>query len=330
MKRKLAVGFAAFVVAGVAASWMFGPVPRESRVSDRVGNDPDSIEHIPHEARPMIANPQMPRVLIYTQNISSVMRELLDSTGNPRKRIGLTAVLSTNLSELDWTALRSYLSQDDPADATQLGRVLKNNILNVLGRMEPPPKGLDDLLIQMCQDRTQDPVIRDYAFQHLAEYCELRAVLGDSESIRLAAPVFWDALSETESSIAGTSLLGLERLSRASDSLDQDKLGKAAIRLAKDARAGELTTISAFQVCARLGVQDAAALIRDAAENGATMPVRISAVACLGSLGDAQDMGKLQAIVNGRQPRLLLAAQKAIKQIQNREANSTTKNQRRN
>ena len=92
-------------------------------------------------------------------------------------------------------------------------------------------QGLDRALIETYRDRSQNEVAREYAVQHLAELGEQAkpvastlptAPTANTAPVALATldPVelgemrqtLWEALGETDNSIAGTALLGLTLL----------------------------------------------------------------------------------------------------------------------
>ena len=61
--------------------------------------------------------------------------------GDPFPFVGrkLWEAQALNLSDADWRLLRSFLVQNDPADSGQLGQQLKNNLMDRLCALVPPP-----------------------------------------------------------------------------------------------------------------------------------------------------------------------------------------------
>ena len=198
--------------------------------------------------------------------------------------------------------------------------------MDVLCAMNPPPPGLLDLLTQMYHDPGQNVVLRDYAVQHVAAFYQQLEIATDvasqdkSAGLAAARKILWDALAETDSSIAGTALLGLTRLSRESpEAFDPRQIGGLAEQMAGPATSNELTRITAIQVCAQLKVQDALPVIQAAVQNGQTMTVRISAIGALGGLGGAEQIPFLNSMLAGMEDRLKPAAQHALEQITTRQ-----------
>jgi hypothetical protein len=252
---------------------------------------------------------------------SPTVQAVVDPRRDYPERVAAIAEITTNMPPADWQALQEFLLLKDRADADQLGQVFKNKLMDLLCALNPPPADLEKLLVRVYRDRDQDPVIRDYAVQHLAAYYEQMEVAGldDVQAQQMIQDALWEALAETDSSIAGTALLALERLSRERAQFDRKKVAASALKLAADGGAGELTRISAFQMCGQMAVSDAGGVLLDAVQNAQTMPLRISAIGALGTLGDVRALPLLTGILNGEEERLKPPAQRALMEIQRQE-----------
>jgi len=171
---------------------------------------------------------------------------------------------------------------------------LKNDILNVLRDQTLPPARLTETMIGIYRDPAQDSVIRDYAIQHLVVWYERDApdALGAKEKIRA---VIQEAACE-QSSIAGTALLGLHRLSERDAAFDQAEIDRLALRLAQSPDTPIATHITAIQVCAERGLKEALPAIEPLAQAPNCVPLRLSANAALARLGGAQPVGGLRRI----------------------------------
>ena len=242
-----------------------------------------------------------------------------------RRLAAVEAMVGKKPSDADREGLYAFLRQKSGLDNGQLEQVVKNKLMDVLCAMNPPPPGLLDLLTQIYHDPDQNAVLRDYAVQHVAAFYQQLEIATDvnpqekSAGLAEARKILWDALSETDSSIAGTALLGLTRLSRESpEAFDPRQIAGVAQEMAGAATSGELTRITAIQVCAQLNAQDALPVIQAAVQNGQTMTVRISAIGALGRLGGAEQIPLLNHVLQDAEERLKLPAQQALKQIENR------------
>jgi len=234
-----------------------------------------------------------------------------------KTRLRAIGSLAGHLSDADWNGLQPFLLQPDGLDKTQLGQVIKNELLDALCALNPPPAGLGEVLTRMYHDQQQNEVIRDYAVQHLGACYEQVALQPDStQALKVIQDTLWEAVNETSDSIGGTALLALKRLSQEYPGFDQNKIAATALQMAGDNQAGELTQITAYQVCAQLAVTNALPLLLAAAQNGPTIPVKMSAIGALGRLGGAEQILFLNRVLAGSQERLKPAAQHALEQIQ--------------
>lgn len=221
-------------------------------------------------------------------------------------------------------AIYEFLQTRHAEDSEQLGQVLKNELLDALCAQVPLPADVGDLLTRMYRDREQNEVIRDYALQHLFTFYE-KVEYGISTEAATAIhaqvqEVLWEAVSEVQASLAGTALLGLSRLAETRRDLNPDRVAAAAAKLATDVDAGELTRISAMQVCGRLKVAEVLPALKEVAENASSIPLRISAIGVLGLIGGTPELDLLERILTDVNGRLKPAATLASKRIKHRLA----------
>ncbi|HEX3626883.1 MAG TPA: hypothetical protein VH280_15850 [Verrucomicrobiae bacterium] len=265
-------------------------------------------------ARPVAFNPK--------GNVWSDIGLIVNDNADYRKRLEAIGRLPAKLTDADWGLLRDFLLKPDELDSDQLGQVLKNEIMDRLCLMDPMPGGLGDVLGQIYRNLRQNEVVRDYALQHVATMDEVLAQSGGKSIGReeqADQKVLWSAINESGDSIAGTALLGLERLSEEPKAkVDQSKVADTALKLANDSVAGELTRITAYEVCAQMDVQDALPVIEAAAQNSQTVSLQISAIGALGLMGGANEIPVLQNLAHGGNERLQLPVQAAIQRIEQR------------
>src|ERR1700690_1214798 len=278
-------------------------------------------------AKPGVAPASAPSPSVVSRQpvgLSPAIQVIVDDQAGYEQRLAAIDNIRGKLSGADREALYAFLRQKSGLDNVQLEQVLKNKLMDVLCALNPPPPGLFDLLTQIYHDPAQNGVLRDYAVQHVAAFYQQLEMAADvdpqdkSTGLAQARKVLWDALAETDGSIAGTALLALTRLSRENpESFDPRQIAGVAEQMAGPATPGELTRITAIQVCAQLNVQAALPVIQAAVQNGQTMTVRISAMGALGSLGGAEQIPFLNSVLHGDEERLTLSAQHALDQIQN-------------
>jgi len=246
-------------------------------------------------------------------------------------RLNSARTAVTNLAPAEVEALRAFLLKRSPLDETQEGHVLKNALLDSVCELRSPPSELVDAIIQVYHDQSQDEVIRDYAVQHMAALHEQIDDNSSSENnnrqgeLAKLRSVLWEAVGETDGSIAGTAILGLSHLSERSGDFNTDKIAETALRLATKEGVSELTRITALQVCASLGAAQALPVVTELAQRGETMPIRISAIGALGLLGEAGSKPFLNSLVESDEVRFREPALQALRRITQREKDALRK-----
>lgn len=245
---------------------------------------------------------------------------ILDPSKENRLRADAIARLPKKVSDSNWQALKKFLAARDASNDKQIIQVLKNQLMDALCAMRPPPPELGDALIAIYRNADENVVIRDYAVQHLAALDQQLIANSDSWALgerSTVQAVLWEAVGEKQNSIAGTALLGLTRLLEDDPQIDRLRLEKAALKLASDITAGELSRITAYQVCGVLNIKDALPTIESAAQQSSTIPTQISAIGALGVLGTSQDVSVLENLRSDE--RLKFPAEHALQMIAARQ-----------
>jgi hypothetical protein len=250
----------------------------------------------------------------------SAVHLIINKKAGYEQRLQAIHALPSHLTEEDWALLQKFLLRPNAQDKGQLGQVIKNQLLDVLCAFNLPPTGLGDVLAKMYENQKQNEVIRDYAVQHMGAYYEqISGQPKSAQAEQAVQGVLWKAVNERNDSIGGTALLALKRLSQEYPGFNQAQIANTAVQMAGDPIAGELTHITAYQVCAQLGATDALPMVRQAAQNGETISVQMSALGALGQLGGTEDISLLKSVLEGTQERLKPAAQHALEQITARQ-----------
>jgi hypothetical protein len=249
--------------------------------------------------------------------LSEQMRLIVSPDGKAgfKERMAAVHAIKKDLSNEELRAFYGYLLA--PAHTGE-DRVqenwLRNEMMDKLVTQQNPPAGLTDMLVAVYQDKNQDVVMRDYAIQHMNP---AYAQAGAEEKSSLQQ-VLWQATGETDSSIAGTALLALNNLAQDNAEFDKEKITETALKLAGDEQCGELARITAVQICGQTGATQAAPLVLQLAQSAGSIPLRITAIAALGDLGDRSVETFLQQIAAGNEDRLKPAAESALKRLNKR------------
>ncbi|MEI6789372.1 MAG: hypothetical protein WCL49_12925 [bacterium] len=227
-------------------------------------------------------------------------------------RIEAARMLGKTLSKEEITALYGFLDRKAGEDPAQPGELcaIKNDVVNSLKMQQVMPPDLAGHLIAMYGDRSHEESWRDYCVQHLGD---IYTTVGDASIREKVLRVLWSAVDERQGSIPGTGLIALFNLC-GQGPVDRTRVAAKALSMVRSPAYGEPAKITALQICADLGEQSVLPDARKLAVNG-SVPVRISAMASLGALGDKSDEDLMRTTVTSTDIRLKTAAQVAIKKI---------------
>ena len=231
------------------------------------------------------------------------------------ERLAAVHGLGRNLTLEEIATLSAFLKALPGPEEKNLPalRLLKNDIVNVLRDQTTPPKGFTDTLIQVYRNSTQDNVIRDYAIQHLVAWAGQG--LPDAPDAELKARAVLHEAIHDSSSIAGTALLGLHRLSAGGAAPAATEIGGQALALVRMPQTSPATRITALQICAERGVSEALPTIESLVRAQDSIALRLSAIAALGRLGGAEHVALLRALQTKDNEALQPAIHAALKQL---------------
>jgi hypothetical protein len=319
-KIGLLLGLAAVI--GVAGFWFNRAAGPEKRPAEKTtpGNaalsTPAPAAQPIRAVQPSVQSLQPPPL---AETLSDAIRLIVRPDGKAgfSERVAAVHAIKEALNSEEIRAFYGYLlapaHNQDQDDRVQ-ENWLRNEMLDKLVRQPTLPAGLPDVLVAIYQDQDQDVVMRDYAVQHMTP---AYAQAGADEKASLQQAL-WQAAQETDSSIAGTALLSLNDLAQSSAEFDQNQIAQTALKLAGDDQCGELARITAIQICGRMGVTQALSVALQLAQQAGSVPLRITAIAALGDLGDQNVETFLQQIAAGDEDRLKPAAVSALKRLNKR------------
>ncbi|MBN2161665.1 MAG: hypothetical protein JXR25_09780 [Pontiellaceae bacterium] len=282
------------------------------------------------------------------------------------------AKLPKDLSSDDVAALRDMLTW--PNDRFPEGmrdieiNAVKNDVLDRLLRQNTLPEGIGLQLAEMASNPDNDPVWRDYCVQFMQPFYErysdvlaTKSTKGHEEDVSQAARLPSDAqdrraaggtdtdelgavqeamfaaLDERDSTIAGTSLIGLELLSRTHDEFDREAITDSALEIASDESASAASRMTALRLSSNLAIKttkahenesfvssdvvegeinskvaDAARLL---AQTGETVLLRSAALVTLGEVGNEDDRELLESYILDSNRQIADAARLALEKM---------------
>jgi hypothetical protein len=248
---------------------------------------------------------------------SSAARRVLGAEGDMDVAVRWRALreLTAPLSVVDFESLVVFL-QDVPVPedftSTQ-NRMFKNDLMNVLRLQADRQDQVANVLMGVARDEAQDPVVREYALQHLALLC------GAAPETRGAVHEFLRELADAPGrNLAGTSLISLYRLAEYSGFKEKDELVADAFSLASSTDTDIPTRLTALQVCMLLGDARALALARNIVNESESVPLKMSAIATLGEMGTMSDALALEQMIDHTERPLRGAVAGALERLMER------------
>ncbi len=247
--------------------------------------------------------------------ISSTIRPIINPSNTMAERLKAVHRLGETLGRDEISALYDFLKSAPAQEEKDIAGLhgLKNDTLNVLRNQSSAPEHLTDTLIKIYRDPTQDSVMRDYSIQHLVTWYEQGAP--DSSQAKEKIRSVLHQAAQEDSSIAGTALLGMHRLSSSDDAFSGEEIDRMALHQTQSPGVNRATRITAIQVCAERGVKAVTPAIESLTQTLDSLPLRLSAIAALGKLGREENSPQMRPPETGSEKELSAALQNAVRQL---------------
>lgn len=250
-------------------------------------------------------------------NVSSVVSVVCgaepDSAARYETRNAALRTISRrrDLPSDDVAALMAYVSSRGGLLRPEREAALKNDVLNLLRRQEPPPDGLVAMLIGMAAGSRTDPTLVDYALQHLGA---LQLDVADASVRMEIRSALVRAARDVCKPYAGTSLYSLADDPKA----DAAELRRLTVALLKPG-ANPIARLSAIQLAGERGYREALPFVREILRGPHRDAVTdIAAVGTLGLIGTASDAQLVEAMLEMGGERLRPAVEAALRRIRER------------
>lgn len=225
------------------------------------------------------------------------------------ERIKAVRDLPDSLGQASLARLFTYL-QEPPESGRETWYLVCNEIMETLRKRNLAPETYTPTLVGIIQSSAFDPVIRDYAVQHLCQWisgidpsaCETRPAQASTAFEALSRECLkpengeFTLLGTTLNALLDAVLNGTEDFTR-----KRQSLASLALQLANqsDGSVSTLNRGTALQVAARLKQGEIPSLCRKMALDSQVGPnLRFSAIAALGQVGGEQDIALLQSFVS--------------------------------
>jgi len=282
-----------------------GPTPRLAK-PQVVSPTRDRKSAILEEAGFII--PKETQLKDHQSQTTGKLNEIFGASGvDTYRRIGLLKGLGFPLSDGDKAGIFAFLKESErPADMS-VGHWhwLIDEALTVLRNDGTNNAEVAAQLGDLYRNTSADPIVRDYAVQHLGH------LLSTDVNPGLIVPVLRDAISNTENTIAGSALLALDQ-----HFPDDLETSGQAFRVASDPRTSLTSRVTALQVASSQKHPEALPLALGlASDSNLPTSLRLSAIATIADLGMSDQLAFLKTFSAVREPRLYRAATVAITKL---------------
>ena len=253
-----------------------------------------------------------------TSPVPVLVRKLSEPALHLEDRIQAVRALPSDLSEKESNSLMDLLREPAPAGINSGDwYVMQNEIMEVMRQPRFAWNGFGSAMEALVVDRHVDPVVRDYAAQHLTLYLAGEPKEGSLSDGMNAFLTVLRGEREAHEDVAGTTLMALCDLHSQRPPAElapyKEELGKIITSYADGSISASLPNwIAAIQSAGRLDVQAALPAIRRyVMEKAPNASVKLSSVAALGYYGDAADLPFLNELAASND-KLRFAAQAAL------------------
>jgi hypothetical protein len=258
------------------------------------------------------------------------LESIISSKVHWEERVRAVSQLPQNLDALTQQSLFDYLTNKPAEERLNEWYLVANEIMQTLRQRELAAGVYTGQMITLIESGTADPVIRDYAVQHLSQWIS-GIVPAAKETDPLQVTAAFTAMCHQAAAaengqltLVGTTFNALTDLflhSTGPISAQRADFQKLALKLAatQDVRVSAFNRASALQAAARLDAPELPALCRELVHHTSLAPdLRLSSVAALGLCGSTADLALLRSFPADSQ--FHFAATAAIQRIQDRMA----------
>jgi hypothetical protein len=259
---------------------------------------------------------------------------VLESITNPdihwEERVHAVNQLPVNLDAATRKGLVDYLTNKPNKEPLKDWYVVANEVMQTLRQHELPPGFYTREMTILIESPTADPVLRDYAVQHLSQWIS-GVVPAARETDAVLVTAAFDAMcgqavaaENGQLTLVGTTLNALaDALLRGEGTIlaKRSHLQKIALKLATtaDTSVSTFNRACALQAAARLDTPELPDVCRQLVHHSDVAPdLRLGSVAALGLVGNAGDLALLQSFAVDSPFHYAAAA--AIQRIQDRVA----------
>lgn len=235
--------------------------------------------------------------------------------------------LSRELSPEDVVALIRFLRrtprQEVDLDLVDLN-MLKDRVVMALMRQKRLPSMLGREIMGLYENAGSDDEWRGRCIAQMARHYARRwPPYADQDELtaqqRQIRQVLWDAVAQRKAYVSHSALTALCWLSQRYKDIDEQGVADEALKVAAEPDAPLDVRVSAMEICALLGVEEALPLARGwVRDTPGSASLRLAAVAVMAELGGWRESRLLRRVISETDGRLREASELALGRIEER------------
>lgn len=180
---------------------------------------------------------------------------------------------------------------------------VKNSVLEALLQQKIFVPELGQDLLTMFRDEETDEMWRDYVIQFMESYYgraldSINSANGEEVEAQLAEieSTYYAGIQEVQSTIAGTSLIGLQNIAAKDERVNVNDAMDLAAKMVNNSSLPDYNRITALKICANSKADVIKDSVLELVQIGESIPLRIAAVSTLGDIGNKTDLSLLQDV----------------------------------
>jgi hypothetical protein len=285
------------------------------------------------------------------EELSDPVKTLLGLDGQERTYpllMQAIARLGNDLSAADVAALRELLTFSNDRFPAKMRPIeinaVKNDVLDRLLRQTQLSEGLGIQMAEMAANPSNDPVWRDYCVQFMQPFYERcsgevatkntkgaqknleqksASSAQSADELSAVRQCLFSSLDRRSETLAGTSLIGLELLSRTHEEFDRELIVAKTVEIASDESASSSSRLTALRLSALGNLkpetgnlnEEVVNTARALAQTGETVLLRSAAIVTLGEVGTVDDRELLDTFALSDNKQIAAAAKLALQKM---------------
>lgn len=220
--------------------------------------------------------------------------------------------LKNNLSPREVAAIYEFLNKKMSQESLKPLEFnsLKNDLVLVLMTQQRKPSQLGYKLSEMYNNKKFCSIWRDYCIQFMGRW--YKEASPDEQKLMLKD--MFAATDEGKNGIAGAALIALNS-NVGMSGISPKEVREAAFKVAENKETPDYVKLTAIQICAMRNDKRVLPIAREIVKTGKYVPLKMSAIAAIGFLGNSNDMDDMKELSRSTDVRIRSAATAALRKL---------------